>query len=114
MGAGTGAHHHRLALETRHTDLLPTSAAVAIAKAAADRIAAGLTGPAADFREPMRPTLELAVLGVACPEVAIERLALCLRLDPVEEPARLRSAQACSLWPADAVAAAVLLLGGEA
>lgn len=92
------------------SDPLPTADAIALARAYAARACAERAAQCAWPRLAAAhawidriPVIALAALHAACPEIAPERLARCLGLDPVEVPTRLESARRRPAWPEDLV-----------
>lgn len=120
MGAGTGAHHHRVQLTTSAGDLLPTAAAISGVKAAVlAAITADLAnlpwppGPEAHAVLDAAPYLALALLEAGCVGVPVPRLARCLGLDPLDGPDHLAALRASAMWPGTAFRAASAVLEGR-
>jgi hypothetical protein len=116
---GAGAHNHRLHSSVSASDALPTATVLAAAKRAASRACADRAMDCA-WSDPARarfwieaiPYVALAALAEVCLDVKRERLARCLRLDPldgVDELDRLRKAE---LDLADPIETVVLAIGG--
>src|SRR4051794_27391787 len=105
--------------EVRASDLLPTAQAVALAKGLAARACAS---QAADDAWPhinaavawieLIPMVALAALAELCPDVAVERLALCLGLDSAAAERRLFACRRRDRWSEDLVAAVVQQVRG--
>lgn len=101
------------------TDVLPTAEAVALAKgfaakACCDRAAESawpVLTPARAWID-LIPVIALAALHAVCPEVGVERLAVCLGLDPHEVPSRLASARRRPSWSEAVVNVVAQQIGG--
>jgi hypothetical protein len=98
--------------EVRASDPLPTADTICLAKLFAAR-ACGQKAADTMWQSRERamnwvantPIVALAVLCALCPEVSPQRLAVCLRLDPVADVARLHKSAVRPCWSAEMIEA---------